>query len=196
MDEERASLCQDRYGSDLVPVLHRLLALSDAGVMAVLAIVMAETLSPGSEAVEYCGEHLALDMADHWLADEVFLSLLRDREVMLAILAETGGAAVASANAGEKGATIRGLIADHLTGANDRAKCARWVPRWMAFPPAAYTERGGVAMVTAAQRAKGMVGDKPPPEQEGSCAPSSGETADEVVVTAQEEEPDGAALAA
>ena len=147
MDEERASLCQDRLGSDLVPVLHRLLALPDAEVMQVLAMVMAETLSPGSEAVEYCGEHCGIAMADHWQADEAFLGLLRDREVMLAILAETGGAAVASANASEKGATIRGLIADHLTGANERAKCERWVPRWMAFPPAAYTGRGGVPMV-------------------------------------------------
>jgi ParB family transcriptional regulator, chromosome partitioning protein len=156
MDQERVSLCQDRYGSDLIPVLHRLLALSDAEVMQVLALAMAETLSSGSEAVENLGEHCGIDMADHWRADEAFLGLLRDREVMLAILAETGGAAVANANAGEKGATIRGLIADHLTGANERTKCERWAPRWMAFPPAAYTERGGVPMVLAAQRAKWM----------------------------------------
>lgn len=160
MDAERASLCQDRYGSDLIPVLHRLLALSDAEVMQVLALVMAETLSPGSEAVEYCGEHCAIDMAAHWQADEAFLGLLRDKEVMLAILAETGGAAVASANASEKGRAIKGLIWDHVAGANERNKCERWVPRWMGFPPAAYTERGGVPMVAAARRAQGMVEDE------------------------------------
>lgn len=196
MEEDRASLTQDRYGSDLVPVLHRLIALSDAEVMEVLALVMAETLAIGSEAVAYLGEHCVIDMADHWQADEAFLGLLRDREVMLAILAETGGAAVASANASEKGATIRGLIADHLTGANERTKCERWAPRWMAFPPAAYTERGGVPMVAASQRARWMIGDEPPTHKEGSDASSSGETADEEVVTAQEEEPGGAALAA
>ncbi|PLK22692.1 chromosome partitioning protein ParB [Porphyrobacter sp. TH134] len=160
MDEHRASLCQDRCGSHLVPVLHRLMALSYAEVIEVLALVMAETLAIGSEVIAYLGEHCAIAMADHWQADEAFLGLLRDREVMLAILAETGGAAVASANAGEKGATIRGLIADHLTGANDRTRCERWVPRWMAFPPATYTERGGVPMVAAARRAKWMVGEE------------------------------------
>lgn len=196
MDEGRASLCQDRFGSDLVPVLHRLLALPDAEVMQVLALVMAETLSPGSEAVEYCGEHCGIAMADHWQADEAFLGLLRDREVMLAILAETGGAAVASANASEKGATIRGLIADHLTGANDRTKCERWVPGWMAFPPAAYTGRGGVPMVAASRRANWMIGDEPQAEQDGSGALPSAETADEEVVSAPEEEQDAAALAA
>ena len=161
MEEDRASLTQDRYGSDLVPVLHSLMTLSDAQVMQVLALVMAETLGAGGEVVEYLGERCAIDMADHWQADEAFLGLLRDRQVMLALLAETGGAAVATANAGEKGATIKGLIADHLTGANDRPRCERWVPRWMAFPPAAYTERGGVPTVSAMQRAKWKVS---PPE--------------------------------
>ncbi|MFL0694631.1 MAG: ParB/RepB/Spo0J family partition protein [Agrobacterium tumefaciens] len=196
MDEGRASVCQDRFGSDLVPVLHRLLALPDAEVMAVLAMVMAETLSPGSEAVEYCGEHCGIAMADQWEADEAFLSLLRDKEVMLAILAETGGAAVANANASEKGATIRGLIADHLTGANARTQCERWVPRWMVFPPAAYTERGGVPMVAASRRARWMIGDEPLVEQDGSGTLASDETADEEVVPASEKDPDGAALAA
>lgn len=196
MDEGRASVCQDRFGSDLVPVLHRLLALPDAEVMAVLALVMAETLSPGSEAIEYCGEHCGIAMADHWEADEAFLSLLRDREVMLAILAETGGAAVARANASEKGSTIKSLIADHLTGANARAKCERWVPGWMAFPPAAYTERGGVPMVAASRRARWMIGDEPLVEQDGSGTRASDETADEAVVPASEKDPDGAALAA
>ena len=93
-------------------------------------------------------------MADHWQADEAFFGLLRDKEVMGALLAETAGDAVASANAGEKGATLKGLIADHLNGANGRAKVERWVPRWMAFPPSAYTERGGVPMVAASRRAR------------------------------------------
>lgn len=197
MEEGRASLTQDRYGSDLVPVLHRLLALSDDEVLQVLALVMAETLAVGSEVVEFCGEHLSIDMADHWQADEAILGLVRDREVMLAILAETGGAAVASANAGEKGATIRGLIADHLTGANDRAKCERWVPRWMAFPPSAYTERGGVPMVAASRRARWMVEDEP----EESVARGCVEAADDEAAapdfpSASECEPTGAVLAA
>lgn len=199
MEADRASLTQDRYGSDLLPVLHRLLALPDEEVLQVLALVMAETLAVGSEAVEYCGEHLSIDMAGHWQADAAFFGLLRDREVMLALLAETGGAAVASANAGEKGATIKGLIADHLTGTNERTKRERWVPRWMAFPPAAYTGRGGVPMVAAARRAGWMVrGNEAAPEEDaasrGGAATPAGPA--EQPVTAPQDNPQGAALAA
>ncbi|APL96003.1 hypothetical protein AI27_09440 [Sphingomonas sp. BHC-A] len=40
-------------------------------------------------------------------------------------------------------------ITDHLAGNDGRKQVERWVPRWMAFPPSAYTARGGVATVTA-----------------------------------------------
>ena len=44
---------------------------------------------------------------------------------------------------------MKHLIADCLAGENGREQRERWVPRWLTFPPAAYTERGGVAAVTA-----------------------------------------------
>ena len=149
---DRTSLCQDRYGDDLVPILERLLQLSDGEVGQVMGLVMAETLAIGSEVIEFLGEHLGLDMADHWQADEAFFGLLRDKEVMVSLLGELGGDALASAHAGEKGATLKQLIADHLSGANERPRVERWVPRWMAFPPLAYTARGGVPSVAAAAR--------------------------------------------
>lgn len=173
-EESREALCQDRYGSDLISVLYRLLKLEDGAVMRIMALVMAETLTIGSEAVEYLGQHLAMDMADHWQADEAFFGLLRDKEVMIALLAEVGGAAVASANATEKGATLKGLITDHLTGTNERPKVERWVPRWMAFPPTAYTERGGVPSVSAAQRVAWLV-EGEEGEAEGSVVPAEDE---------------------
>lgn len=152
-DAERASVAQ-HYGSDIVPVVHRLLELPDAVVMEVLALVMAETLAVGSDMIEVLGPVLSVDMANYWQADQAFYDLLRDREVMTAILAEVGGTAVASANAKERGKVIKGVIADHLTGSNERPKTDGWVPKWMAFPPAAYTDQGGVATVAAANRAR------------------------------------------
>ena len=171
MDTARESLCQDRYGSDCIPILHRLMLLDDARVMQVLALVMAETLSPGSEVIEYLGERLAIDMADHWQADEGFFALLRDKEVLIALLGEVGSEAVASANGSETGPTLKGLIADYLTGANERPVAARWVPRWMAFPPSAYTTRGGVPMVAASRRAKWMI-----EEEDQADAPHEAQT--------------------
>jgi len=69
------------------------------------------------------------------------------------VLSEVAGNTAATANAKATGKVKRGIIRDCLTGANGRAKVERWVPRWMAFPPSAYTARGGVPSV--AQGAKG-----------------------------------------
>jgi ParB family transcriptional regulator, chromosome partitioning protein len=46
----------------------------------------------------------------------------------------------------------RGIVRDCLTGENGRAKVEGWVPKWMAFPPAAYTVRAGVPTVARAEK--------------------------------------------
>jgi ParB family transcriptional regulator, chromosome partitioning protein len=154
-DPDQATVTSERYsGREIGPLVTRLLDLPDTVVMEVLGIVMAETLASGSDLIEILGPVLKVDMADYWIADAAFYDLLRDREVALAVLGEVGGSAVASANATEKGKTIKGLIADFLTGENGRPKAERWVPRWMRFPPAAYTVRGGVPTVANANRAR------------------------------------------
>jgi ParB family chromosome partitioning protein len=130
-----------------------LLELPDAVVMEILGVVMAETLASGTGLIETIGLHLGVKMADYWVADDAFYGLVRDREVLTEILREVGGDTVAEAHATEKGKTIKGVINDYLTGSNGRSEVAQWVPRWMAFPPSAYTQRGGVATVAAANRA-------------------------------------------
>src|SRR5690606_9495061 len=136
-------------GDTLAAIFWRLLDLPDAAVMDAVAVVMGESLAAGSAAVEAVGLHIGLDMADWWQADAAFLELVRDREVLAALVAEVAGEAVASANAREKGKTLKRILADCLAGENGRAKRERWVPGWMAFPPAAYTPRGGVGTVRA-----------------------------------------------
>jgi ParB family chromosome partitioning protein len=131
----------------------RLLELPDAVVMEVLGVVMAETLASGTGLIETIGLHLGVKMADYWVADDAFYGLIRDREVLTAILSEVGGDVTAQAHAAEKAKTIKSVINDCLTGDKGRAKVEHWVPRWMAFPPSAYTQRGGVATVAAASRA-------------------------------------------
>ena len=44
---------------------------------------------------------------------------------------------------------MKRIAAEHLAGEGGRAKVEGWVPRWMAFPPSAYTARGGVGAVMA-----------------------------------------------
>jgi ParB family transcriptional regulator, chromosome partitioning protein len=173
LDPERATVTNSAYArSSIGPLVERLLELPELVVMEVAAVVMAETLASGSDLIETLGIHLSVDMARYWTADAAFYDLLRDREVATAILAEVGGEAVASANAAEKGKTIKGVIADCLTGENGRAKHECWVPRWMAFPPSAYTTRGGVATVKAAERARWIAEQERPDEQDPD-APAS-----------------------
>ena len=74
------------------------------------------------------------------------------------------------------------MIADYLTGSNNRPKVDGWVPKWMAFPPAAYTDRGGVATVAAANRAKWLAeADEPgdPDPAAPLCAAGDGSDAEE-----------------
>ena len=130
----------------------RLLELPDPVVLEILAIVMGETLMAGHEAVEAIGVHLGTDMRRHWQADAAFFDQLRDREILLAIVGEVAGAGVASANEKEKAKALKAIIADHLGGMNGREQVAPWVPRWLAFPPQAYSARGGVGSVGAHAR--------------------------------------------
>tara|TARA_R110002124_G_scaffold252546_1_gene417934 strand:+ start:665 stop:2572 length:1908 start_codon:yes stop_codon:yes gene_type:complete len=156
-DPERASVTRQGYDSaNLVPLVKRLLELPENVVLDVSAVVMAETLASGSELIEMLGVTLGVSMTDYWQPDEAFYDLLRDKEVATAVLAEVGGSSVAEANAKETGKVIKSVIADCLTGENGRKKQDAWVPRWMAFPPSAYTTRGGVATVTAANRASSI----------------------------------------
>lgn len=160
---EEATVVQghDRLGG-IVGVLRRLIALRDEEVLAILAMAMAETLSPGSELIELLGQHLAIDMADWWSADPAFLSLIRDREVLNHVMIDVAGEAVASAHTDAKAATKKQVIADCLAGENGRERRERFVPPWLAFPPSAYSTRGGIGTVAAHVRMQYRIEDCEP----------------------------------
>jgi len=164
MDTERATVTSNRSYDDgaLAGMFLRLLGLPDPDVMAILAVVMGETLVSGGAAVEAVGATLGVQMADHWQADSVVFDLIRDREVLRGIVAEVAGEAVADANKDEKAMVLKQIVRDCLDGANGRTKVEHWVPRWMAFPPAAYTTRGGVGSVAAAARVAAVTPANPP----------------------------------
>ncbi|WP_084733056.1 ParB/RepB/Spo0J family partition protein [Sphingobium chungbukense] len=135
--------------ADIGPLLTRLMAMPDEAVMGLVALIMGETLRTGSVAVELIGLSLGIDMATWWEADDAFFELLRDKQLLVAMVEEVAGPTVAQANATEKTKTLKEIIQNYLLGTDGRKRCERWVPRWMRFPPSAYTDRGGVAMVRA-----------------------------------------------
>ncbi|GFE77421.1 ParB N-terminal domain-containing protein [Novosphingobium sp. TCA1] len=148
LDGDDATVSSSGYGygapgRNVRSLLARLVPLPDAEVLDILALVMGETLAAGTPEIEVLGPMLGLSMADWWEADDAFLDGLRDREVLLAMVAEVAGEQIAAANAKEKGKTLKAIIRAHLAGEGSRTKKEGWVPRWMAFPPTAYTPRGG-----------------------------------------------------
>lgn len=150
LDPEAATVV-GRYGDGFATaeLFARLLTLTDTQIFDVIAVAMGESLEAGSMVVEAVGLHLGVDMAALWQPDAAFFELIRDKTMVNALLADIGGEAVASANAGEKVKSQKQLIGDFLDGGNGRPK-TDWLPRWMAFPPAVYTERGGFRTVSHA----------------------------------------------
>jgi ParB family chromosome partitioning protein len=118
---------------DTSQVFPRLLSLTDAEVLSVLAVAMGETLATGTELIDTLGTQLTLDMSSVWSADDAFFDLLRSRALLTAMVAEVAGDEVAKANAGEKGKALKGIIRDCINGDNGRGPVPTWVPSWLRF---------------------------------------------------------------
>lgn len=125
----------------------RLLDVTDADVLAILAVACGECLGVGSTPVDAVGLTIGLDMAQYWEADDAFFELNRDKEVLAALMADVAGPKVAKANAPEKAKAMKAIIRAHLDGTDGRPQVEHWVPKWMGFPASAYTRRGGVGPV-------------------------------------------------
>lgn len=138
---------------DTGDLFHRLVSLSSDDVLSIAAIVMGETLAVGDPIVETLGVHLAVNAADAWQADDAFFGLIRDRAVLISMVAEVAGTDVARANAGAAGKVLKAIIRDCLAGHNGRAKVERWVPAWMRFPAQSYRAQNGASQAPAAEAA-------------------------------------------
>jgi ParB family chromosome partitioning protein len=178
-DAEAPTVTQGYDGTNCISGLFmRLLTLSDEAVVEALAIVMAETLEAGTQLIETLGRHLQIDMADAYAVDDALLDLIKDREVLDGMLAEVAGEQVAEANVKEPGKVKRQIIADCLNGTNGRAKVERFVPRWMRFPPSAYTTRGGVGTVNRAAAVECLFASSAEPESPSDGAQAGAAEAD------------------
>jgi ParB family chromosome partitioning protein len=148
-------------GEGSAAMFARLLPLTDAQVLDILAIVMAESLWSRSDLVDLLGAHLAVDMASVWQPDDALFDLIRNREVLLAMVEEVSDTQVVAGNAKEPGKVLKAIIRDCLNGANGRTKVEGWVPRWMRFPASAYTPRGGVGAVDRSVAVASLIAPEP-----------------------------------
>ena len=156
LDSDGDSLIQPNSEVTSVTVLAALLKLPNVEVLRVVAMLAAETLAVGGPLVEAVGRVLKVDTATTWIPDEAFFDLVRERVIVNAMLGEIAGKAVADANLTERVAAQKQIIRDCLDGTNGRARVEGWLPRWLAFPPSSYTDRGRLSHVTAAERIEGL----------------------------------------
>jgi ParB family chromosome partitioning protein len=130
----------------------RLAGLSDEAVMSILPVVMGETLAVASTEVDMLGQLLGTDMRTYWQDTTVLPDLIRDKQLLTAIIGEVASDDVAEVNAAATAKVQRGILVDCLTGSNGRAKAEGWLPKWFAFPASGYTTRGGVGCVERSER--------------------------------------------
>lgn len=135
---------------DLPTLFAKLMKLDDEAVTRILTFVVAETLSAGSAMVEILGNILSVDMSENWSPDTTFLDLHRDKEAINAMLKHIGGKSVADGNISSTAKVQKKVIADYLDGTRQsqvKEGSANWQPRYMRFPFAAYTNRGGISAI-------------------------------------------------
>ena len=158
-DEEIAVIGGNGDDAGTAGLFVRLLALPDGDVLRVLALVMGESLEAGSAVVEALGVHLKVEMGIAWQPDDAFFDLIRDRQVVNAMLAEVAGKPVADGNVAEKLKTQKQIIRDSLAGTNGRTRVEGWLPGWMQFPVRAYTDRGGLRIAEHWARVRPLFAD-------------------------------------
>lgn len=149
LDDGDAPLAAPDGGARTATVLAKLMQLSDKDVLSILAVVMAETLAMGTDLVDTLGATPTVEVAAHWQPDDTFFELLRDREVVGAMLAEVIGETAAATYLTDTGTKKKALIRKALAG-DGRTKVEGWLPRYLRFPQGQYTERPLLARQQAA----------------------------------------------
>jgi ParB family transcriptional regulator, chromosome partitioning protein len=127
-------------------IFARLSELSDVDVASIVAVVMAETLAAGTTLIDTLGGTLKVDIGRYWTPDDTFFSLVKDRETILAMLADVIGASAAKSYLTETGTKKKTIIRKALAG-EGRTKVEGWTPRTLAFPQRGYTQRPLLAHV-------------------------------------------------
>ena len=90
--------------------------MSDADVMGVLALVMAETLAAGTGLIDTIGVTLKVDIGQDWQPDDTIFSLIKDREAASAMPTDVIGPKSAKSCLTETGAKQKAIIREALAG--------------------------------------------------------------------------------
>ncbi|PKP79778.1 MAG: partitioning protein [Alphaproteobacteria bacterium HGW-Alphaproteobacteria-18] len=132
-----------------------LLAMSDAEVMQVMALAMAETLESGGPTVEAVLQTCSTDPAEFWKPDEAFFDLLRDKRVINAFIADAVSPETAREAEGATAKAQKAQLAEALV-ARETSLDSAWMPGWMQVPPTRHISRAASPPADAWDRIAGL----------------------------------------
>ncbi|MEP4927427.1 MAG: ParB/RepB/Spo0J family partition protein [Hyphomicrobiales bacterium] len=123
----------------ITKVFATLQTFADSDVTRILTYLMAESLSVASPLIDTLGEVMETEMRQHWQPEETFFDLIRDKQVLNAMVGDLAGSNVAKSNAAETGKTQRIILCDCTNGTRTPAD-PNWTPPHMAFPSGSYRD--------------------------------------------------------
>jgi len=132
-----------------------LLALSDAEVMEVTALAMAQTLDSGGVAVEAVLHACGTDLQACWQPDEAFFDLLRDKRVINAMVASIGSPSLAESCAADTAKARKTVLVNRISG-EGCAPDPGWRPGWMQVPPTRHIDGAACGPADAWGRIAGL----------------------------------------
>ncbi|MBF16942.1 MAG: partitioning protein [Hirschia sp.] len=136
-DDETTLVATVQFGGDPCEIFARLLSLSDADVLHILAVAMGETLMSGSHAVEAAAHVTGTDFAALWSPDEAFFDLLRDKRVINQMVADIASPSTARAVLTDTAKAQKTVVRNRIAG-NGCEPHPDWRPRWMTVAPTRY----------------------------------------------------------
>jgi ParB family chromosome partitioning protein len=113
--------------------------LNDEDMLRVLTFLMADSLSVQSPLLDILGQALQTDMQTHWIPDQTFFDLIRDKTVLNTMVGTLAGDTAAKQNVTATAKAQRAILTACLDGT--RPSCIKtWIPPHMAFPARTYRQ--------------------------------------------------------
>ena len=121
----------------ITEIFAKLQSVEDTEVLRILTFLMVDSLSIHSPLIDTLGEELGTDVMAHWTPDATFIDLIRDKQVLNAMIGELAGETAAKEHVTATAKTQKAVLKAFLDGTRSPAQ-ENWTPRYMAFPQGSY----------------------------------------------------------
>jgi ParB family chromosome partitioning protein len=126
---------------DMGKMMTHLMTLADNYVLRILTFLMADSLSAHIPIIDALALTLGTDMSNHWQPEDTFFALIRDKQVLNAMVGEFAGEDAAKGNTTATAKSQRDVLNACLNG-NRTPADPHWMPSYMAFPQGSYHAEG------------------------------------------------------